>query len=78
MSLFHRKHKPNLNAYQTMLFCPKLDMNTLHAINFWHNMAICLGCGEVIISNQKIQLRDKTAQKHKENRFKIWAEARER
>jgi hypothetical protein len=52
-------------------------MNTLHAINFWHNMAICLGCGELVIG-EEIALRDKTAQRHKENRYKILAEARER
>ena len=76
MSLFRRKKKPKLNAFVYMLFCPKLDMNCLHVINQHHNIAICAGCGEVIISNQEIQLRDKTAQKHKENRFKIWAEAK--
>jgi hypothetical protein len=78
MNLFHRKKKPKLNAFVCMLFCPKFDMNCLHVINSYHNISICAGCGELIEGSEEIALRDKTAQRHKENRFKIWAEERDK
>jgi hypothetical protein len=61
-----------------MLFCPAFDMNCLHVFNAFHNIAICAGCGDLIVGSEEIALRDKTAKRHKENRYKILAEARGR
>jgi hypothetical protein len=77
MILFHRKKKLNLNAYTKMLYCPAFDMNCLHILNRFHNMAICAGCGDVIKGVEEIKRRKKIAQMGG-NRYKILAEERDK
>ncbi len=69
-----KKESRGLMTHSEILYCPKMDINNLHATSDTGKLAVCCGCGEVIRRAREINLRRKIAMKNGINRFKEWFE----